>query len=95
MKNVFYPLSVIDFVKHTEKMQKEEFLFFADGLKLRLKSVLNTQLEDLHPMQYEIQHLIDFIRQVCFYLYYSKWPGMLEDCDEVFFRQVISRYPAE
>lgn len=36
---------------------------------------------------------IDFIRQVCFYLYYRHSPGGLEDYDKLFFQKVIARYP--
>jgi len=87
-----FPLSVLDFVMHTEGMSKDELIIFAESLKLKLKNEPTGKGSELYPIGYEIDHLIHFIKQICWYLTTNVYPGALRDYDEILFRQVVSRY---
>lgn len=86
------PLSVLDFVKFTESLSKDEFIIFANSLKERLKKEPTAKGSDLYQIGYEIDHLIHFIKQVIWYIGTNVEPGALRDYDEILFRQVVSRY---
>lgn len=93
LRNIDFPLSVLDFIHSTESMKQDEFVEFAENTKQKLKELSSMEDDELHFISQEINHLIDFIRQVCFYLYYRHSPGGLEDYDKLFFQKVIDRYP--
>lgn len=93
LTNIDFPLSVLDFMHATENMKQDEFVEFAENLKLKLKELSSAESDELNFISREINHLIDFIRQVCFFLYYRHSPGGLEDYDKFFFQKVITRYP--
>lgn len=95
ISNIDFPLSVLDFINVTEDMKQDEFVEFAENLKQKLKELSSEENGELHFISQEINHLIDFIRQVCFYLYYRHFPGGLEYYDRPFFQKVIARYPSE
>lgn len=86
------PLSVLDFVMYTEKMSKDELIIFAENLKLKLKKEPTGEGCELYPIGYEIDHLIHFIKQVCWYLTTNVDPGALRDYDNILFHKVVSRY---
>lgn len=86
------PLSVLDFVKFTESMSKDEFIIFGCSLKERLKKEPTAKGSALYQIGYEIDHLIHFIKQVLWYLDTNVEPGALRDYDEILFRQVVAHY---
>ena len=93
LTNINFPLSVLDFIHATENMKQDEFVEFAENLKQKLKELSSEENGELNFISQEVNHLINFIRQVCFYLYYRHSPGKLEDYDKLFFQKVIARYP--
>ena len=88
-----YPVSVLDFIFETEKMSESEFVVFAETIKLKLKKLPTEKGNELYYLGCEIEHLIDFIHKVCYYLTYRKTPGGLQDYDEPLYQKVIARYP--
>lgn len=86
------PLSVLDFVKFTEGMTKDEIIFFGENLKLKLKEEPTDKGCELYPIGYEVEHLIHFIKQVSWYLQTNVYPGALRNYDEILFQEVVSRY---
>lgn len=86
------PLSVLDFVKYTEGMQKGELILFGEELKQKLKEEPTAKGYELYPIGYEIDHLIHFIKQVNWFLGTNVEPLGLRDYDEILYREVVSRY---
>ncbi len=86
------PLSVLDFVKYTEGMSKDELIIFGENLKLKLKDEPTAKGSELYPIGYEIDHLIHFIKQISWYLQTNVYPGALRNYDEILFSEVVSRY---
>lgn len=86
------PLSVLDYVKYTEGMQKGDLILFGDKLKQMLKQESTGKDSELYPIGYEIEHLIHFIKQVNWFLGTGVEPGALRDYDEILFKEVVSRF---
>lgn len=86
------PLSVLDFVKFTEGMTKDELIIFGENLKLKLKNEPTAKGSELYPIGYEVEHLIHFIKQVSWYLQTNVYPAALRNYDEILFQEVVSRY---
>lgn len=86
------PLSVLDFVEHTESMTKGELLTFANDLGTKLKSETIVKGHPLYPIGYEIDHLIHFIKQVMWGLQTSVEPVCLRDYDVTLYNRIKSRY---
>ena len=91
-KFIDLPLSVLDFVKDTEGMSKDELIIFGENLKLKLKDEPIAKGSELYPIGYEIDHLIHFIKQINWYLQTNVYPGALRNYDEILFSEVVSHY---
>lgn len=91
-KNNLRAVSVLDFVAETEGMSEQEFIVFAESLKLKLKQLVWDEWENINPIMAEVDHLIDFIRKVCWCLYYQRYPGGLQDYDVPLFKKIMARY---
>lgn len=85
-------LSVLDFVYDTKDMNEKDFIVHAETLKLRLKQLPVAKGQELHCMQLEIEHLIDFIKQVCWRLEQGTEPALLKARDVENYKEIITRY---
>ena len=85
-------LSVLDFVYDTKDMNENDFIVHAETLKLKLKQLPIAKGQEFHCMQLEIEHLIDFIRQVCWRLEQGIEPALLKERDMENYKEIIARY---